>query len=294
MAGPAAAGVGREYYGMAPFPARCDRATIMGWLYLSAGLPPWEVLWDAAGRRRGCCGTPGGGCSPSQASWRCPPGPPRGAPVRPRPPLPPSVGANKAGRVLWDGAGVGGWLPWCVSRGWLLWDGVAFVNYYGMRGGAERGPPPPGAARREDGNVGMRRVGTQPGAVWGLPAAPGLHRNPRPSPQRAQAAGSRLPSQANSDPSVGREQAHSHSNWGCEASQHLTCALVPSVSFLGRNLPSKSKCHKVLTSKFQERAQGWHKARHVLARSIPEQSLICDPCFLHQGHSPTVPGLALA
>lgn len=160
MAGPAAAGVGREYDGMAPFPVRWNRATVMGWLYLRAGLPPWEVLWDVSGRRRGFCGMPGEGCNPSQASWRCPPGPPRGAPVRPQPPLPSSVGTNKVGRVLWDGAGVGwgGWLPWCVSRGWLLWDGVVFVNYYGMRGGATRAPPPLGAARREDGNAGMRRA----------------------------------------------------------------------------------------------------------------------------------------
>lgn len=28
--------------------------------------------------------------------------------------------------------GGGGRLPWSISRGWLLWDGLAFVDYYGM------------------------------------------------------------------------------------------------------------------------------------------------------------------
>lgn len=41
------------------------------------------------------------------------------------------------------GAGVGGRLPWCISRRWLLWDGLAFVDYYGMC------PLPQGGAAQE-------------------------------------------------------------------------------------------------------------------------------------------------
>lgn len=48
-----------------------------------------------------------------------------------------AVITNKADGVLWDVSssvwewGVG--LLWSISRGWLLWDGLAFVNYYGMQ-----------------------------------------------------------------------------------------------------------------------------------------------------------------
>lgn len=151
---------------------------------------------------------------------------------------------------------------------------------------------PPGQRGGRMGTRGCAGHGTQAGAGSWLPTARGLHRNPRPGPQRGEAVGSRLPSQANSGPNVGREKPRSA--WGCAASQHLTRTLVPSISFLGRNLPSKSKCHKALTSKVKKRAQGWHNARHVPARSIPEQSLICDPCFVHQVRSPKLPGLVLA
>lgn len=202
------------------FPSACDRATYYGMpLYLRR-----EILWDAArGGGWGGCGVcyygmpvqPGAGGScrpvpvgkhhhpPTHTSAARPP-PPAGAPVPPAPgpprpvsSLPPSLSAvitNKAARVLWDVCstvwGVG-WLLWSVSRGWLLWDGVAFVNYYGMRParrggvGAGRepcGPSPLGAEGRGWGGMGGLHIRHR---RWGprLPTWRGSGRKPRPGPR---------------------------------------------------------------------------------------------------------------
>lgn len=126
MAGPAAAGVRGERGVLwdGTIPSVCDRATIMGCLCTYGGLPPWEILWDAADRRQregkregvimGCRCSPGRGRGeevtapaglPGGARWAPPPprrgpavprpaarpGPPAGAPVPPAPgPLAPA------------------------------------------------------------------------------------------------------------------------------------------------------------------------------------------------------------
>lgn len=101
--------------------------------------------------------------------------------------------------------GDGGWLLWSVSRGWLLWDGVAFVNYYGMRparqGGAAQegcwGPSPPQgrerAERREDGSAGTHQARAEGRRRWGpwLPTSRGFYRNPRPRRRDGEAAAGR-------------------------------------------------------------------------------------------------------
>lgn len=82
-------GVGREYYGMAPFPARCDRATIMGWLLPCSGAASLGSIMGCSRKEEGALRDAVGSLQPQPGFLAVPAGT---SPRCPRPaPAPPAL-----------------------------------------------------------------------------------------------------------------------------------------------------------------------------------------------------------